>query len=635
MITRRTILSAALVSGAAAFISWQAFFFFRDNFTTHYPMKVLSSEAFRAGGIPWWNFHDFGGQPLAANPNSLTFYPDNVLYLFLPAHVAFNLHFLIHLVAGFALMRAVCLGRGATRGAATAGAAVWTLSGAVISATAFYNLVTAAALIPLALLAVERRSARLLGSAFGLLLLGSEPATILGTALAVAIAGAGRMRWTAAAGAVLLAAAIGSPQIAAYSEIAREVERSVPLSTNAMLATSLTWKRLAELFFWPLHGFLNDAGGLRLRLFSTIFLGVVALPALVTRSRYTAIALACLFLALGSNNPLVRIAADALPAPLRAFRFPEKLVLPATAALAVLIAAYLSRSRHARLWTAITIAPLLWTTYRALPVDWFEPYRVPKTAPVRVYWQPSIPVGTVPARVEYRRRAAARDWMFGAVTDLRYAIGRSPDLMHSLLSRAVAERYASTNAQTRERYLRINGCNVPRALPMAMIVPAVVPARNLVEAVREIESPAFDEHRLAVAPAVLAGFRSAAGRVTAYAEEGQTVRVGVEAGGPVLLMVNQTFFEAWVARSSGAVLDTVPLNVDRLGVIVPAGRHEVELTFGRRRTMVVLCWIASILLLVASLARGLVEKTDRGTGEIERPADEDGALVAAQRGFEG
>ena len=78
--------------------------------------------------------------------------------------------------------------------------------------------------------------------------------------------------------AIVLAAAIGAPQIVAYSEIAGEVERSVPISTNSMLATSLTWTRVAEIFVWPFEGFLNDAGGNRVRLFSTIFVGIVAIP---------------------------------------------------------------------------------------------------------------------------------------------------------------------------------------------------------------------------------------------------------------------------------------------------------------------------------------------------------------------
>ena len=632
--TSRSAAIALLVVGAALFIAHSGFFFFRDNFTTHYPLKVISAQSFRAGEIPWWNFHDFGGQPLAGNPNSLTFYPDNILYRLLPAHVAFNLHFLIHLMGGFAAMRGLCLARGLRQRDALAGGAIWVLSGVAISATAFYNLVTGVALVPIALLGVERRSAPLLGCAFGLLILGNEPMTVLGTALAVAIAGFGRVRWTIVAAAVLIAAAIGSPQILAYSEIAGEVERSVPISSRAMLATSLTWSRVAEIFVWPLRGFLNDPGGDRARLFSTMFLGVIAVPALFARSRYTAIAIALLLLALGSTNPLVSLIADSIPPPLRAFRFPEKLVLPAVAAFVVLIAAFLSRTRFRRAWLTATLLPLLWTTYRALPVDWFDFYHAAPRATVRVHWTPTVRAGSLPARAEYRKRAAMLDWMFGATANLRYGVGRSPDLMHSLMSRAVADRYQSSNRETRARYLRVNGCDVPGALPMAMIVPKAVGAGSLVEAVRELESPAFDEQTTAVAPSGLGAFRSAPAAITRYLEDGQTIRIGVRAAGPALLMVNQTFFEAWVARSGNVALETLPLNVDRLGVIVPRGEHDVQLTFGRRRTAVVIAWIASLLLLLGSALRGVIQKFDRRAGEVERATDEHRAVRHTESGIE-
>jgi hypothetical protein len=66
---RLSWIVAGLVAVAASFF---LFFFFRDNFATHYPLKVLSAEAFRNFEIPWWNFHDGGGQPLAGNPNALS-----------------------------------------------------------------------------------------------------------------------------------------------------------------------------------------------------------------------------------------------------------------------------------------------------------------------------------------------------------------------------------------------------------------------------------------------------------------------------------------------------------------------------------------------------------------------------------
>lgn len=618
---------AAAAVAAALIFSWAGFFFFRDNLTTHYPLKVISAKAFRAGEIPWWNFHDMGGQPLAGNPNALTFYPDNIFYLLFPPHVAFNLHFVLHLLGGFVAMRGLCRARGLQPADAALGGALWILSGVVISVTAFYNLVTSVLLIPLALLGVERRSARILGCAFGLMLLGSEPMTIAGTAFAAAIAAAGRMPAKRIAVAVAAALAIGSPQLIAYAEIAGEVERSVAMSPDAVLATSLTWQRAGEVFLWPLSGFLNDAGGLRQRLFSTLFVGIVAVPALVTRSRYVGIALGCLFLALGSHNAVVNAMVHALPAWARIMRYPEKLALPMTAALAVLIAGYLGRTRFRRAWLVATFVPLLWVAWRALPVDWFAPYRVSPRPPVRVHWQATIHPGRTDARTEYHERAEALDYMFGAAAGLRYGVGRSPDNMHALLSRAVAERFTNVGPALQARYLRINGCDVPGALPMAMIVPAVAPARSLVEAVRNLESHRFDERVFAVAPMSIAGFRSSAGRIERYVEDGQSVRVDVDAAGPLLVMVNQTFFEGWVARSGELELDTVPLNVDRLGVIVPAGRHEVILTFGRHRVAVIAAWLLSIVLLLGSAFPDLVEKLHRRAGEVERPADEDRAMV--------
>jgi len=105
----RTLLAIAVAS-VILLASSIGFFFYRDNFSTHYPIKVLSSMSLRSGEIPYWNFADAGGQPLAGNPNTLTFYPDNFLYLIFPTHVAFNLHFLIHLVAAWFAMRA-CVGQ--------------------------------------------------------------------------------------------------------------------------------------------------------------------------------------------------------------------------------------------------------------------------------------------------------------------------------------------------------------------------------------------------------------------------------------------------------------------------------------------------------------------------------------------
>src|SRR6476469_289676 len=137
MTRRLQVLVGATIVAAAAFVSISGFFFYRDNFSTHYPIKALSAPSYRAFEVPYWNFADAGGQPLAGNPNTLTFYPDNVLYLVFPPHVAFNLHFLLHLAIAFLVMRAL------TR--SDFAAAMYAMSGIAVSATAFYNLIVAVA----------------------------------------------------------------------------------------------------------------------------------------------------------------------------------------------------------------------------------------------------------------------------------------------------------------------------------------------------------------------------------------------------------------------------------------------------------------------------------------------------------
>src|SRR5205085_2270708 len=172
----RLKLAAALALAAAALASALLFFYFRDNFATHYPVKVISAAVWRAGEIPWWNFYAGGGQPLAGNPNTLSFYPDNVLYLLLPAHVAFNLHFLLHLTLAWFAMRALTRSRWA--------AWLYVFSGIAISAMCFYNLIVALAMVPFALWASERGRWLQLGAAFGLMALAGEPVTIVAAAIA-------------------------------------------------------------------------------------------------------------------------------------------------------------------------------------------------------------------------------------------------------------------------------------------------------------------------------------------------------------------------------------------------------------------------------------------------------------------
>jgi len=143
--------------------------------------------------------------------------------------------------------------------------------------------------------------------------------------------------------------------------------------------------------------------------------------------------------------------------------------------------------------------------------------------------------------------------------------------------------------------------------------------------VQWIEQKGFDPHSAALAPAEYANFASpGAARITRYAEGLQDIEVSVTTPGPALLLVNQSYFRAWTARSAGRSLSILPLDIDRLGVIVPAGSHRIALRFGRHRTAVAAAWAGSSAVLLLAL---LIEVRDRRAGEVERTADDDRAAV--------
>jgi hypothetical protein len=605
MTLRPRLFFLLLLAVFGALLAWLGFFFFRDNFATHYPIKVLSAAAFRAGEIPWWNFADGGGQPLAGNPNTLTFYPDNFLYLLLPAHVAFNLHFLLHLALGWLAMRAL------TR--SSFGAWLWVLSGVAISMLSFYNLVTAIALVPFAFLAAERRSATKLGLAFGLLALAGEPVTIAATAIAVLIlftrrrgdaerestSASPRLRVTIVS--LFIAIVIAAPQLIAYAEIASEVERAHPYSAHTVLSASFDPRRLIELIAGP---FLSID---RPHLFPSLVIGLIVIPALFRRSRYTLIAAIMFFFALGSFNPIVRWVIESVDV-LRAGRFPEKFALVLCAALVVLAAEYFRQSTTPRIWTIVTFVPLLWWTVWMIPIDWFAPYRT-DAQPARRVFVPYAPGGQAIDRDSYRDRARRLEPLFGATAGLEFVLNRSGDGMHSLLSRIAAERFAATRNPA---WLQI------AATPSA-IVPEVIAAPSIPDAVNLIESgaPAVAPHAFTSAPGA---------RVTRVLREGQQITIDVASNGPSLLAVDQSYFRAWSARMGDRELDTLPVNLDRLGVIVPAS-GTVTLRFGRHHTLAVVAWVLSSLLLAALLVAMRIEEVDRRSGEIERTGDDDRAVA--------
>lgn len=152
--------------------------FFRDIFTVHLPYKAFGTRALEAGSIPAFNPTWGLGQPFRGNPDTLPFYPDNLLYLILPFWSAFNLHFVLHWLLAFLAMGALARVLGQKPWAALLAALTYAGCGWLFSALTFYNIIAITAWWPLVLAGAalgRRRGVALGGIACGLALLSGAP----------------------------------------------------------------------------------------------------------------------------------------------------------------------------------------------------------------------------------------------------------------------------------------------------------------------------------------------------------------------------------------------------------------------------------------------------------------------------
>jgi hypothetical protein len=66
-----------------------------------YPWRYFSVEEVLKGNVPFWNPHNFSGNPQMANLQTAVFYPINIFYFFLPFNVSWTLIILLqHFLAG-------------------------------------------------------------------------------------------------------------------------------------------------------------------------------------------------------------------------------------------------------------------------------------------------------------------------------------------------------------------------------------------------------------------------------------------------------------------------------------------------------------------------------------------------------
>jgi hypothetical protein len=335
--------------------------FLRDVFATHLHFKAFGARELAAGRVPALNPSWGLGQPFRGNPNTLAFYPGNLLYLLLPFWPAFNLHYALHWLLALLTFHALARELGMGRLAALAAGLTYAGCGWMMSALTFYNILTVTAWWPLAMLGAHRggrQGLALGGLGCGLALLGGEPVTAtlgLVPLLVVAAGGRGWRRGAAlTAGIGALGLLIALPQLVETLRIVGHTVRGTTGVSAPHGFYALHVSRFAELLVPPPTGWdgplghwlrLGGAGPARSPYVVSVYGGVVGLwlALLAVRRRLRWAALVAAGLALACLGGLAGPALGTLTAGL--VRYPEKLLFWWALAFPLLVGWGLERAR--------------------------------------------------------------------------------------------------------------------------------------------------------------------------------------------------------------------------------------------------------------------------------------------------
>lgn len=109
------------------------FYFSRDLTSYHYPMKSMIRQVVEAGGFPYWNPAQGGGEPMAANPAYEMFYPLQWLIFVGSFNFGYRLHIVVHVFLAATGMFLLLRAWGLRSWSCLAGALGFALSGPYLS----------------------------------------------------------------------------------------------------------------------------------------------------------------------------------------------------------------------------------------------------------------------------------------------------------------------------------------------------------------------------------------------------------------------------------------------------------------------------------------------------------------------
>lgn len=117
--------------------------------------------------------------------------------------------------------------------------------------------------------------------------------------------------------------------------------------------------------------------------------------------------------------------------------------------------------------------------------------------------------------------------------------------------------------------------------PRAFLARKVIRAPHLNAAYQTLSGPGFDARTDAVIPGEGPAVSRSGGRVLRYEDGAERIELDVEAGPGGSLLVVQRSQHLWQAEIDGKPAEIVPANLYRIGLEVPAGRHQVVFRIDR------------------------------------------------------
>lgn len=647
------LLAAVLCGGWTVWLMWEPGVLQGIDFSRFY---FFNAEWMRrnllAGEMPWWNPHVGLGRPFLADLQTGFFYPPHLAHLIFG--VAFGtgvliwMHLLLAAAGTYRLALALDCGRVAAWLASAAFVFGPALSVRFISGQVHYaNALCWLPVVFWLLIGLLRRpggpAVAALAVASALQLLCGHPQVYWLTSVGAgvfAIAWMSADGWRAVVltcgrvlGALLLGLALTGPVLLPFLELVGESNRALNSAALSRLGAMRPFDWLA--LVWPPTGrFAPDVESV-VHVGAPVLLGAAAMAWRGWKGDRAVRALGLLAvvgLALASEMPswLHRSATLILPG-FGDFRLPARVAVLTVFALVLLAARWISQPARNRAVVAVGLA-LTVVTFVATLAGLRRWYVLPAQYPAEeivtglVRELKAVDPAGAPPRLNITSRLVrensgmltghstfnayvslylARPWTF-----VHAAAGYEPsDTINSFPDVRIFSRSPFfTNAMgfaggfdTERREMLL----APAPDPRAYLCFATETVSNWREAVQRMVS-GEDFHRTAFVESPLNFPTESDGgiggtRITSFANERITLRA--EASGPAVLVLAEAWYPGWEVKINGEPAVAFPVNGWMRGVVVPAGRSEIEWQFRQRRFATGCLLAAAAVGVVAWLVR--------------------------------